>query len=964
MTAFHPFEVTAAHLAYTFLGGFVVIFGMLSLFLKEKLYIGEAPIATVTGIIIGPHALKLFNPTGWAGGDDGVVDEITLEVTRVVISISVFAVGVELPKAYMKRHWRSLFFLLGPCMLWGWMISALLVWGLIPGLNFLASLVIAAGVTPTDPILAQAVVGGKFADQHVPAHIRHLLSAESGSNDGAAFPFLYIALYLLLDSSPGHAVGEWFYMTWLYEIVLGIIIGALLGFAARKFMKFAERKRLIDRQSYVAQYVSLAVLSIGITSLLGSDDLLSAFACGCAFAWDGFFNKATEDAVFSNVIDLLFNCAAFIYIGAIIPFAEFNMPDLRVWRLVVLAICILLIRRLPAIVATYKFIPDIKTFREALFTGWFGPMGVGAIFISTLARVSLPEGEADENTEVVDRLRDVITPITAFLVLSSVVTHGMSIPFFSLGRRVHSITYTRSRNLSMDTRGDEPAWTTHARRIQPGQEITINRDDDEPEEGDLGIRRRDTLTSSEHGNGILLGQNGEKLVEEDSGGSSSSRTRHGNGDADGDGEEIEMTEKRHEDEGNVRSGSGEGRGTRRRERERRRRDGEEVEGDSGDETSHASGSGSMDEAREGDETIEDGRGGRGETPPLAEFREGHHLIIERKHKDSDEVEVEVIRNHFHDDKPSEREKFTHPRRLKSRELDEILTHLPKSLEHATSRVQNEGKDAVDRLGLGLMGSHSPAPSPSGEREERDYGLDRRTSPEALAEEGRAPGSGEAYGAGYAAGARPQDDLEEDYEDVSDEETTRRSARRGHARSHSEASSSGGVRHHNPPAIHVSRQDSGGPKHRSIRSRLFGKNRAGSTSPSRAEKGHPSVGGLKISGPTNPALLSPPSPVSRTAQLSSEPERMSSEESRGGSTSGGLGIPLTRTISPSRSPAVRFAPEASGSSDTAPAISNYGANAPGFKKNPALAMYRSASVQSTGSQKEGPSVSFKEPEIRR
>jgi NhaP-type Na+/H+ or K+/H+ antiporter len=65
-------------------------------------------------------------------------------------------------------------------------------------------------------------------------------------------------------------------------------------------------------------------LMSGISTLLGSDDLLSAFACGAAFAWDGFFNKNTEDAVFSNVIDLLFNCAAFIYIGALIPFADFN----------------------------------------------------------------------------------------------------------------------------------------------------------------------------------------------------------------------------------------------------------------------------------------------------------------------------------------------------------------------------------------------------------------------------------------------------------------------------------------------------------------------------------------------------------------------------------------------------------------------------------------------------------------
>lgn len=98
MTAFHPFEVTVPHLAYAFLGGFVVIFGMVSLFVKEKLYVGEAPIATLVGIIIGPHCLNLFNPLGWGGGSEAVADDITLEVTRVVIAISVFAVGVELPK--------------------------------------------------------------------------------------------------------------------------------------------------------------------------------------------------------------------------------------------------------------------------------------------------------------------------------------------------------------------------------------------------------------------------------------------------------------------------------------------------------------------------------------------------------------------------------------------------------------------------------------------------------------------------------------------------------------------------------------------------------------------------------------------------------------------------------------------------------------------------------------------------
>nr|ODN82429.1 Na+/H+ exchanger AnNHA1 [Cryptococcus depauperatus CBS 7841] len=915
MTAFHPFEVNTVHLAYSFLGGFVVLFGMLSLFLKEKLYIGEAPLATVVGIILGKHGLGLFDPLGWANGKEEVIDEITLEVTRVVIAISVFAVGVELPKAYMKHHWRSLVFLLGPAMIWGWMISALLIWGLIPGLNFLASLVIAACVTPTDPILAQAVVGGKFANKHVPAHIRHLLSAESGSNDGAAFPFLYISLYLLLDKSPGHAVGEWFYMTWCYEIVLGIIIGSLLGFTARKFMKFAERKRLIDRQSYVAQYVSLAVLSIGVTSLLGSDDLLCAFACGCAFAWDGFFNKATEDAVFSNVIDLLFNCAAFIYIGAIIPFDHFNLPNvcLRVWRLVVLSLCVLLLRRLPIMIATYKFIPDIKTFREALFTGWFGPMGVGAIFISTLARVSLPEGDAEKNTEVVDRLREVITSITAFLVLSSIVTHGMSIPFFSLGRRVHSITYTRSRNLSMDTRGDEPAWTTHARRIVPGQEIIVNRDDDE--EADLGIRRKDTL-AEEDGHVV------EKVVEEDSGNSSSSKTRFG------DGEEFEMVEQK-------------------RSRESQPSQSSQTEvavvGEEPTNYLQEDSTGDRHNSQEGMEngkgqTIEDEEEDERRPPPLAQYREGNHLVIERKMNDTDEVEVEVIRNCFADDKKSEIEAFTHPHRLKARELDELLHHLPKSLEHATSRVQNGGKDAIDRLGLGLMGSKTPelTPTQSSKDERRDYVTKQESAKQETSNhlnEERRNSRVSREGSG-----RADEENEDDYEDV-EEETNATQKKKSKL-----------------PVIHVSRQNSAGPR-RSIRSRIFGR-RQHSNSPSQAERGL---------APVNPFLLAPPSSSqSQPKSIVAEPESLTPDEMGASSStpSHNFGIPLTRTTSGSRPSAIRFAQNTSASSDTAPSLPNYGTANPGFKKNPSLAMYRSASVQSTGSAKDGPSISFKEPEVKR
>lgn len=58
------------------------------------------------------------------------------------------------------------------------------------------------------------------------------------------------------------------------------------------------------------------------------------------------------------------------------PFAAWSNPDLTLtpWRLAVLSICILVLRRLPGIFCLQYFIPDVKTRREAIFVGhcgWF-----------------------------------------------------------------------------------------------------------------------------------------------------------------------------------------------------------------------------------------------------------------------------------------------------------------------------------------------------------------------------------------------------------------------------------------------------------------------------------------------------------------------------------------------------------------------------------------------------------------
>lgn len=522
-------EVNIVHLAITILTLFITFFGLFSGFIKERMYIGEAIIATCFGIAFSSYGAGIFAPRTWAEGHHA--DEITLELTRIVIALSVFAVGVELPKAYVLRHWKSLAMLLGPIMLMGWMIAGVLMYAIIPGLEFLPALVIAAGVTPTDPILASSVVGkGKYAQEHVPSHIRHILQAESGCNDGAAFPFLYLALFLLLRGthSVGESIGYWILLVLLYQIILGIIIGAVVGIVARKLLKFSKRRELIDRESMVAMYVALSLLVTGLTTLAGSDDLLAAFACGTAFAWDDWFTESIEESNFSSTIDLLANSAIFIYIGATMPFSAWNntYTTLVPWRMVLLCLGILTLRRLPGMYALQWWIPDIKTRREALFAGHFGPMGVGAIFISTLAASKLPTPEIPPRDNI-ETLALIVVPVTYCIVLSSILVHGLTISFFTLGRRVHSRVQSFSRTLTAQSGNsrfgttfsisgrdgaNEPSWMSRVKRATRAEDIVINRDDDESPESlaEKGITRQGSEETGSGSDTIAEGEGGGK----------------------------------------------------------------------------------------------------------------------------------------------------------------------------------------------------------------------------------------------------------------------------------------------------------------------------------------------------------------------------------------------------------------------------------------------------------------------
>ncbi|KAG1503448.1 hypothetical protein G6F46_002352 [Rhizopus delemar] len=461
-----PGEFSTFTIAIAILSGFILFFGYVSMFLKERCFLSEAFVALIVGIIAGPLVSNGFSPLSW---DDH--DEITKELTRCILAIQVMAVGIELPKHYMKKEWLTMFMLLVPIMIFMWLVSGLFIWWLVPPINYLHALVIAACVCPTDPILANSVVKGRFAEKHVPAHIRNALSAESGANDGMGFPFLFLALFLISEENVGTAIGKWIYMTCLFQIALSCVIGLVVGYIARIILQWSEKNHLIDKPSFLCFAIALALFLMSMTGFSGSDDLLACFVAGNAFSWDDWFRQETEEAHFQEVIDMMLNLAVFVYIGAIIPWSDFGNAALGLapWRLVVIAILILVFRRLPILIILKPVMPAMKTYREAIFSGWFGPMGVGAVFLSMVAKEELIEIYHDSETKPV--AIDLVSPVVLFIVLSSTLVHGTTIPLFKIGKRI------RTRTLSIASTGS--GQVLRLPKLQFGQQISFGRKSEE-----------------------------------------------------------------------------------------------------------------------------------------------------------------------------------------------------------------------------------------------------------------------------------------------------------------------------------------------------------------------------------------------------------------------------------------------------------------------------------------------------
>lgn len=137
-----------------------------------------------------------------------------------------------------------------------------------------------------------------------------------------------------------------------------------------------------------------------------------------------WFRLETLDDSLQPTIDMLLNLSVFMWFGAVCPWSKFVDNDvIPLYRLIFLGVLVLLFRRIPVILAMHTYIPQIEEFRQAAFVGFFGPVGVSAIFylyvtLEYLHRNLKVDGEMREDAK---RLADTMYVVVWFMTICSIV---------------------------------------------------------------------------------------------------------------------------------------------------------------------------------------------------------------------------------------------------------------------------------------------------------------------------------------------------------------------------------------------------------------------------------------------------------------------------------------------------------------------------------------------------------------
>jgi NhaP-type Na+/H+ or K+/H+ antiporter len=338
----------------------------------------------VAGVAIGSRGLNFIN---LQPDDEG--RQLFLELALFVV---LFVDGMHLDIGALKASWKPAGRVLAIGLPLTLILTTLLGY-LVTGFTWLQALLVAAVLSPTDPMFASALV----QREDVPKRLQRLLNVESGLNDGIALP---IVLTLLAYAG----VEELELAAWLGELALGILLGVVIAWIVIRL----EGLPMFDTAPV---YTPLVVLTIGmlvyaLAHLLHANLFFAAFAAGVSVA---SFSPSLRDEFepLGSMIAELFKLAALLAFGMLLSLSFVWEP---VWQNVLFALLILLVAR-PAAVLLLLGRHEM-TFRERLAAAWFGPRGFTSVFYGLLV---LGSGVAGANE---------LFSTIAMVIVISIIAHS------------------------------------------------------------------------------------------------------------------------------------------------------------------------------------------------------------------------------------------------------------------------------------------------------------------------------------------------------------------------------------------------------------------------------------------------------------------------------------------------------------------------------------------------------------
>jgi sodium/hydrogen antiporter len=382
-------------------GGLVLGLGLFSSYIHRHIWATEPLVALAAGVLLGP-VTGVIVPGRW--GPEPVILE---QSARLTLAIGLMAVALRIPPGFLRSQWRSAAVLLGLLMPLMWISTGLLIHVTLD-LPLLPALLLGAILTPTDPIVSTSIVTGHLAERVLPARLRHALSVESGANDGLASLMVLLIVALLLGPTDA-AIGWWLTRAVLIDVGGAILFGAGVGYVAGRLLAWGDRRRMLERTSFLAYSVALSLLTLGAADLIGVQGVLAVFVAGVAFAAVASGHERAEEEGVQEAVSQFFTLPVFALIGLVVPWEEWIALG---WRGAAMAGLILALRRLPALLALARWLPVVRTRRDALFLGWFGPLGVAALYYAELAL---------RHTG-----REEIWVVASLAISASIVAHGVT----------------------------------------------------------------------------------------------------------------------------------------------------------------------------------------------------------------------------------------------------------------------------------------------------------------------------------------------------------------------------------------------------------------------------------------------------------------------------------------------------------------------------------------------------------